>query len=126
LAKVGGLRVLVKRLKQILQLICRALSGKDLRVLGSERDLEILCQKTNVGYCFNSSEVFYDFHVVPPNLYTIKTCFDGASPTIKNNALTTDFRLHSGREHYEKVYVPGSRGSPRTMDYVPGPGTYSY
>lgn len=103
--------------------------GKDLRVSGSERDSEILCQRKKVGYCFNSSEVFYDFHLVtmpPPNLYTIKTCFDGASPTIKKNALTTDFRLHSGRQHYEKVYVPGSRGSPRAMEHVPGPGTYSY
>jgi hypothetical protein len=39
--------------------------------------------------------------------------------------LTTDFRLHSGRENYDKVYVAGSR-SPRQMEFVPGPGTYSY
>jgi Sperm-tail PG-rich repeat len=34
----------------------------------------------------------------PPDSYTIKTCFDGESPTIKKNHLTTDFKLQSSRQ----------------------------
>ena len=61
----------------------------------------------------------------PPTAYTLKTCFDGENPTIKRSHLTTDFRQQSGREHYEKVFMPGSR-SPRQMEFVPGPGAYSF
>jgi Sperm-tail PG-rich repeat len=69
--------------------------------------------------------VFILVSIPAPGTYDIKTCFGEESPTIKQNHLTTDFRLHSARKDYDKVYVPGAR-SPRQMDFVPGPGTYSF
>jgi hypothetical protein len=60
-----------------------------------------------------------------PDTYNIKTCFDGTNLTIKKNNLTTDFNKHSARKHHDKVYVPGAR-SPRQMEFVPGPGTYTF
>jgi hypothetical protein len=68
----------------------------------------------------------FDLVSIPaPGTYETTTCFGEESPTIKQNHLTTDFRLHSPRKAYDKVYVPGAR-SPRQMDFVPGPGTYSF
>ena len=62
-----------------------------------------------------------------PGTYEVKTCFGVESPTIKRYHLTTDFRLQSARQDYDKVFVPGSRASStRQMEHVPGPGTYSY
>lgn len=43
----------------------------------------------------------------PPDSYNIKTCFDGHSPTIKGNTLTTSFKQQSSRNAYDKMYVPG-------------------
>ena len=56
-----------------------------------------------------------------PGTYKIKTCFDGESPTIRKNHLTTIFKMQSKREHHKDVYVPGSK-SPKATLYVPGPG----
>lgn len=61
----------------------------------------------------------------PPDSYTIKTCFDGESPTIKKNHLTTSFKNQSSRDAYGKVFVPGTK-SPKSHLNLPGPGHYSY
>lgn len=60
----------------------------------------------------------------PPDSYTIKTCFDGESPTIKKNHLTTDFKLQSSRQANQKLFNPESK-SPVKND-IPGPGTYDF
>ena len=61
----------------------------------------------------------------PPGTYNLDSSFDGSSPTIKGNALTTNFSFQCSRAAYDMVYVPGSR-SPRGREFVPGPGTYAY
>lgn len=43
----------------------------------------------------------------PPGSYTLKTSFDGESPTIKKNHLTTTFRIQSNRQQQDNVYIPG-------------------
>jgi len=67
----------------------------------------------------------YLVSVPPPGNYEVSSCFGEESPTIRQNHLTTDFRLHSPRKAYDKVFVPGARSS-RQMDYVPGPGAYEF
>lgn len=66
-----------------------------------------------------------------PDSYTLKTCFDGESPTIKKNHLTTSFKNQSSRDAYGKQFIPTRGGSPSptiaaSRKEMPGPGTYSY
>ena len=61
----------------------------------------------------------------PPTSYTIKTCFDGESPTIKKNHLTTNFKHQSSRDAYGKQFVPG-KGAEKANHDKPGPGHYTY
>jgi hypothetical protein len=58
-----------------------------------------------------------------PGSYTLKTSFDGATPLIKNNALTTDFRQHASRDAFQKLYVPGTK---KPGMCGPGPGSYDF
>lgn len=55
--------------------------------------------------------------VPPPNTYTLKTCFDGESPTIRKNHLTTSFKNQSSRDAHNSIGK-----SPKLAK--PGPGTY--
>lgn len=61
----------------------------------------------------------------PPGQYNLKTSFDGSSPTIKGNMITTNFKNHANRQAFEQVYVPGTR-SLRSQAEVPGPGSYTF
>lgn len=61
----------------------------------------------------------------PPDSYLIKTCFDGESPTIRKNHLTTSFKQQCGRDAFGKVFAPGNK-SPKEAAKIPGPGHYSY
>jgi len=61
----------------------------------------------------------------PPTSYTIKTCFDGESPTIKKNHVTTNFKHQSTRNDYGKQFIPG-KGADKHSEGKPGPGTYTY
>ena len=61
----------------------------------------------------------------PPNSYNIKTSFDGSSPHIKGNTITTSFKLQSSRIQNESVFIPGARTSWMYAG-VPGPGTYKF
>lgn len=64
--------------------------------------------------------------IPPPDSYKIKTCFDGHSPTIKGNTLTTSFKQQSSRNAYEKIYVPGyTMRSPVIEKQYPGPAQYN-
>lgn len=45
----------------------------------------------------------------PPTSYKIKTSFDGHSPTIRNNTLTTSFKQQSDRNAFTKAFTPGDR-----------------
>lgn len=63
----------------------------------------------------------------PPDTYTIKTSFDGPSPVIKKNTLTTSFKNQSGRDQYGKVFVPGyNQKSTCVEKNYPGPAAYTY
>lgn len=55
----------------------------------------------------------------PPNTYTLKTCFDGESPTIRKNHLTTTFKNQSSRDAQGIIMR-----SPKNVK--PGPGQYEY
>lgn len=61
----------------------------------------------------------------PPGSYTLKTSFDGESPTIKKNHLTTIFRIQSNRQQQDNVYLPGAKSS-KAVRLVPGPGAYDF
>jgi hypothetical protein len=39
--------------------------------------------------------------------YELKSSFDGVTPCIKGNALTTSFKAQADRESFKAVYVPG-------------------
>jgi hypothetical protein len=59
----------------------------------------------------------------PPTKYTLRTCFEGESPTIRKNHLTTDFKKHAGRNAYGKLFIPG-KGTEKQSEGKPGPGAY--
>ncbi len=44
-----------------------------------------------------------------PHDYKIKTCFEGASPFIRNNTITTSFKNQSARNSFNKGFIPGDR-----------------
>lgn len=64
--------------------------------------------------------------VPPPNQYTIKTSFEGHSPTIKGNTLTTSFQGQANREAFANVYMGPGIKSIKASEDIPGPGAYSY
>jgi hypothetical protein len=59
----------------------------------------------------------------PPNSYNLKSSFEGFSPHIKGNTITTSFKLQCSREQNENVFLPGAKTS-RMSAAVPGPGAY--
>jgi len=74
-------------------------------------DCEFSGRKTSCGFGFGDrfkQNVNKDAVMSPPpNSYNIKTSFDGHSPTIRNNTLTTSFKNQSDRKAFTRGFYPG-------------------
>jgi hypothetical protein len=82
--------------------------------LDTENDLK----DPNIQVSFNLSYLI-EVEALSPGTYSLKSCFEGT-------AIPTSFKIQSGRDNYNKVYVPGSTvKNPEVEKHYPGPAQYN-